>query len=188
MLRNIEYISSIGVTVILRPVSPELISGLVRSIKFPDKPTYTVTLATGETEVHEHDQTTLETDEDRKAWDEYQAANQAVENELFARQCNVLLNRGVVNQMPQDDGWIKRQNSEGITDIPTEPRAKRLYWILTELLGDENDTIICITQIRKLSVLSPEVLAKAGELFLNQLAGNTAGGVENPIEQLENVG
>ena len=188
MVRTIEYISSIGASVILRPVSPELVSGLVRSVKFPDHPTYTVTLATGETEIHEHDATTLETDEDKKAWAEYQKAYQVADEELFTKQCNVLLNRGVVNQIPQDDEWLKRQQDEGITDIPTEPRAKRLYWILTELLGDENDTIICIIQIKKLSVLSPEVLAKAGELFLRQLAGNTTVGVADPVEQLEPLG
>jgi hypothetical protein len=115
-LRSAEYINTTGIRVTLIGVPPMLIPAIADSIEFPSKPTYTVTLATGDAQIFEHDEKSLTTDEDKKAWADYKAKNNEAEDTLSRRMLKAVLLEGVIinAEMPELLKWKKRQELIGI--------------------------------------------------------------------------
>ncbi len=101
-------------------------------------PTYTVATASGEQEVHEHNATTLTTDEEKAAWAAYQKTQTAYYHEINGRVIRMVLARCVIFDMPADSTWANNQALLGIP-VPASGEARRLHYLETEVIGCQAD-------------------------------------------------
>lgn len=96
LLRKIvTYTTANGHKITIKPVPPFLLDDILSSIKYPDIPTYEVETAGGEIEVHPHDETTLESDADKKAWEQYRADLEAAKEQENDQMMKVMFLKGI---------------------------------------------------------------------------------------------
>lgn len=168
-----------GRSVELRPVSGQMLAEIQvttrrKAIDRGDKlspPTYKTKTVAGDEEIFPHDETTLETDEDREAWDEYQSALNALEEEIASRSNAYIISEGVViGDIPQD--WFEKREWLGL-DVPENRMDQRLLYIETEVLTTAEDIIRAISGIMHLTARgSKEMedrLAELDDLFRRAL-------------------
>src|SRR5690606_31526822 len=115
----------------------------------PAPPTYTVETAGGEPEVHEHDETTLATDEDRAAWASYLVAKAEWEAALKDRLIRVVFLEGVRTR-PASDDWVKRQQFLGLA-VPDDPLEREVHYVKTVLVRTPEDAEGILTAVMALS-------------------------------------
>lgn len=174
MSSNNTYTTPTGITVELSAI-PQLQVEMIRSKtmadwqkehgQLPDKPTYTITTADGATEVHEHDETTIQDDPEAKlAWDTWQRMRAECEAYVNAKIMDFFMLRGIKVALPPDDGWIKQQEYFGI-EVPGDPVERRLHYIRTEVLSGPTDIGDIMTQIMALSGTPQEVVEQAKATF-----------------------
>ena len=113
-------------------------------------PTYKAITASGAVEEHPHDETTLQTDEDRAAWAAYTAARQALNREINERTTRVLLLEGMVCGEPPAE-WLAKQKRYGL-DVPEDPDDRKLAYIETEILRTTDDIMQAAMRIQALSM------------------------------------
>lgn len=137
--RGLE-IEILGVPIAL---SQKIIAGYERKNPEPQPPTYDVEIKLGnpenpEIETHSHDETTLETEEDKEAWAKYlqDHADWRFGQETVIAE--LLIHRGLRFDVPEDGQWIKDQielaDVLGI-DKPEIPEGKlelRRYYLESE--------------------------------------------------------
>lgn len=160
---NNIYKTTRGITIQLLPI-PFLLDQARASIEFPEPPVYEVVNVAGDVERHLHDETTLETDEDKAQWEVYTQAKAEAEAKLRENMLRAMLTKGVVVEMPQDDEWIKDQEWCGV-NVPTESRERRMHYILTEVIGRPDDLSNIMVGIGRISGVSEEALATAEDSF-----------------------
>lgn len=153
-----KFNTSRGVMVEFVGIAP-LLDALRAQYQPPKPPTYVVKTAAGAEEIHTHyrrvvkrkelddagneiereiEETSLETDAERVAWAEYErelAETEAKANQALVR---LVLLRGIKIAMPQDDEWVKDHEFMGLR-VPADPRARRLYYLENEVVGNQRD-------------------------------------------------
>lgn len=181
------FVTSRGVTLEFLPI-PALLEKLQAQHKLPEPPIYEVKTATGVTEKHTHDETTLETDADKAAWAEYQKNLQEATARLNLALMRLVMLRGVKVQMPKDDTWIAEQQFIGLT-VPDNPRERKLYWLETEALASQDDYAQMLAGVMAASGLSEEVVQQAEATFRGALGRDSAQPIESAANgrELENV-
>lgn len=113
-------------------------------------PTYETSV--GEVFSHDADSISREdfaTNEEIKAWKRYLELNQQLQGFVFAELARVYLCRGVLD-LPEDDTWEQEQVAIGLS-IPTDPLSKKVHWLETEVLVNEDEKLQLIMSIRTLS-------------------------------------
>lgn len=170
---SMQYTSALGAEVIFLPMPPMLEEKIIISLEQewpkPVGPTYTMKTATGRTEERPHDETTLETDEDRKVWADYQEEKSAWENEKGKRLLRAIQIQCIKQVNPDDEEWIERQTWLGI-HIPENKYERHLHWIETEFIGGEDDIMACMTiPMQLVSGASDEEMAAAEGLFRDSI-------------------
>lgn len=177
MPRQSQFTTAAGATIELRGLSPWMLDAIAPSLEQdwqdlgrekPSPPTYVVTTVGGSEQVHPHDETTLESDEDRAEWAAYQRARAEWEKELRERMTRVVLAEGVLAG-PADDDWIANQKFLGLR-VPDDPRARRLHWIRTQLIQGPEDAQGIVAAVLALSGLSEEKLRAAERSFRDPVA------------------
>jgi len=156
-------------------------------VVFPEPPTYEVVNVAGDTEVHLHDETTLETDEDKAKWAAYLKARDEAEVRLRENMTRTILAKGLIVEMPKDDEWVKDQEWCGV-NVPTEPRERRLHYILTEVIGRPDDLSDIMIGIGRISGVNEEALATAEDSFRSAMGRgerSAAGEHQSHIAPLE---
>ena len=95
---------------------PLLIPELSGSIKYPVKPTYAVTTASGDVETYDHDEKSLSTDEDKAAWTKYKSESARADAELTQMILRTVLIYGVeiIDRTPM----IKWENRYKLIGMP----------------------------------------------------------------------
>lgn len=134
-------------------------------------PTYTITTASGATQEIAHDETTIETDEERQAWDEYVSNLRLIEIEKQRKQMQIYMNALQV-ELPDDDSWEVFQTEILGIDVPQEPREKLQHYIETEILitpADAIDMIEAITKATYKGVVEESAVEAAMESFRRNL-------------------
>src|SRR3990172_472597 len=128
------YTTSRGVKVTYNGIAT-LIDALQSSLnaRKPIAPTYEVKSLAGNSEIHAHDETTLETEADRAAWSEYQAKLAAWSDESQRSLMRLILLRGISVELPSDSDWEKQQAFAGIV-VPQDTMEKRMHYLQTEVL------------------------------------------------------
>lgn len=150
---------------------PNLMVKLTAQFPDPPAPTYTVELAGGGTETHVHDETTLETEEDRAAWTAYKTAVAKHTADVFQAQMRLCLLRGikVLNEDPHAvAAWVTEQELIGFT-IPTEPSARRLHWLETEVVNNGEDFIQILAGVSRASGIAEEAVSSLESSFRSAL-------------------
>ena len=109
---NDVFVTKDGNKIPLRRVAPILVEKVRQSVVIPTPPTYEVEVVGGDKEFHVHDATTLETDEDRAAWAEYQTALAATNTDMVERILRLLfVLRGTLIKVAVSNTW--RRDSFG---------------------------------------------------------------------------
>jgi len=151
------FVTVEGLEVKVRPVAQYLIQKVAQAAENRlrqagrplDPPTYTVTTVSGAVETHVHDETTLQTDEDRAAWAAHQEAlaeAQAAREEATTR---VYLLRGLdIGSVPPE--WKGSMEALGL-DVPTDENEQLLEYMQTEILKTPEDIIRAMMAVARLS-------------------------------------
>ena len=147
-----------GRSLTIRPVSQYLAqktqqaveTRLVAAGRVPPIPTYSIETASGAVETHNHDATTLETDEDKAAWAAYRAGQLLLQREKAEAATRLYLMRGLMIGEPPAE-WLSDMAALGI-DLPHGPAELRYEWILMEVLPTPEDLIRAMSAITRLSM------------------------------------
>jgi len=126
-----------------------------------DPPTYTVRTVAGSLEEHEHTEETLESDEDRAAWQAYQAAREELQQRMGIRGVRYMLSEGVVLDGP-DDAWLQRMDALGL-EISDDPLERREQYLTYEYTRTPRDTVMLLQRIMALSAEGSKELQRAAE-------------------------
>jgi hypothetical protein len=151
-MKTLEYKTTTGKVLRLRAVHPALINRIGAGIAWPERPHYDREIAGGEVEHIYHDESSLQTPTEHKAWEEYQEKLEAAEAEYFRRKVRLYVRQGVEVETP--DG---REAAEYIE----------------ESLATMTDVLAVLSGIDRLSLVDTEALVEAGKMFRDQLEGRT---------------
>lgn len=157
-----------------------------RLANVPPVPTYTPETAPGvvpqavehhyrEYEIQEQDEngkpvtvkkidTSLETEDDWKAWRAYEMATAQVQADFGLRFMKVLLLRGVQTDAWQDDAWVIEQRFMGY-EVPDEPMERRWHWLQTELATTKQEYEAIVIGVLRASGADEEVVSQMEVLF-----------------------
>jgi len=120
----------------------------------PKPPTYTAKMGGGpgvvtweEEHAYTKDNIASGNAEDQAAWREYERLEKLLGQKTWAKTAEIYLLRGVLEDPPEDDSWIKEQVEDGI-EVPESHRERRIHWIKTELLMDSVEMLSLINAIQ----------------------------------------
>lgn len=181
-----EFTTSRGVRLEFLPI-PTLLEKLQVQHPMPAPPTYEVKTATGAVELHQHDETTLDTDADKAAWAEYQVRLKAATDRLNLALMRLVLLRGLKVDMPAPNGWVHEQQFIGI-QVPDDPLELKLHWLQTEALASQEDYLQAVAGVMEASGVPEEVISQAEATFRGKVERQTAGGLaaEKDRQELDN--
>lgn len=171
---EMHYTSTLGVEVIFLPMPPLLREKIEASLEKewprPEPPTYTIKTTAGVEETHPHDETTLETEEDKADWAAYKQENNEWDEENSRRMLRAIQLQCIKLTNQDDTEWIERQEFLGI-DVPENKFERHLHYIETEVIGNEDDIMACMTIPMQLAAnASDEDMAAAEKLFRDAVA------------------
>lgn len=182
------FLTSTGVELPLRRISPLLVEKARASEAMPERPTYIAETAGGGTEEHPHDDTTLETEEDKAAWREYLMETAFAQRRVNNRVVMLLFRRGIdydALKLPKDDSWIKEQRDIFGIEVPDDPLELKMHWVETEALATPEDIKLLTIQLMSMTGAPEEVVAAAERSFRRPVEGDpteqpadSEGGVE----------
>lgn len=181
------FTNSRGLTIRIQPINPWLMEALPRAVEVkygkpkPTPPTYAIETFTGAVEKHEHDETTLETDEDRVAYATYLVESKKYNDLQGDLTMRLMAREGVL--LPEDlNAWQGRMAFLGIP-IPENPDERHVFYVKTEVVGNMDDAKRLISEIMLLGGLSKEALQIAENSFRREMEKTgrpTPGGAGHP--------
>lgn len=155
-----------------------LLDKLNAQFHLPEPPYYEIKTATGAVEKHLHDETTVQTDEEKQALAGYQSECARLNAEQQARLTRLVLLRGITFEYPQSDDWIKEQTYLGIA-VPDDPLERRLHYIETEVIAGVADVEAVMLGVLAASGVPEDLLKQVEATFrhsLGQSNGHETGG------------
>lgn len=129
-------------------------------------PTYEIKLYTGDTETIAHDEKSLKTDEDRKAWNEYRQALRRLQIEQNRKAGEYIFRRGIMVDSEAIEAWAIQQKKWKL-DVPEDEEEQREAY-LNDVLADPRDLKEVSTVIMRLSFqghISEEAISAAEAMF-----------------------
>ena len=186
------FASSNGAEVKLRPV-PMLALQMIRTkaraemvaqgVKL-EPPTYTVTTAAGEKETYPHDETTLQTDEDKAAWAAYQEGTAQLNQLISERVAKLVLKKGL-DIPPLDDKTAQEWADLGV-EFSADAEERYIEQIQLVYLPTPADMQGMIKAVLLLSMSGApkEQLDSIEELFRREVEGRPAAKPANAPGQL----
>ena len=179
MKQTLEFftVPSTGQKVRIRALTPDVKRQLdeLRD-SLPKAPTYTVTYAGGETEQVPHDPTTLETDEEKVAWQKFLVAYNEASTVVTGRWAMAIALLCIL-ELEYPDGWKSDFEYLGI-EIPEDSREERIFFINNVLLPTDQDKEDFAETVWTISTIRREDLANAGLEFRDMLPQYTAEEIE----------
>lgn len=172
-MKTIEYTTSMGVTVKIKPISPDYVQLIEKQVPLPEAPHYENTLLGGAVEKIYHTETSITTEEEKAAWAEYKLALAAAQEDIFIRKTRAVIRRCIVVDMPDDDGWIRSQAEDGIT-VPEDPEERRIHYVKTEVFGNANDVLFVVQAAMKLARFDEEDYKASMSFFRDKVEGAAA--------------
>jgi hypothetical protein len=175
------FLTSTGVELILKRISPLLRDKVIAGVEWPEVPTYKAETASGVIEEHAHNETTLETDEDKAAWREYLIATARAQAESNERVAMLLFGRGIDYsqvELPRDSSWIAEQEELGV-EVPKDPVKCRRHYVETELLASNDELKMLTLRLMAMSGADEEIIRLAEASFRGEVEGPPAGEPED---------
>lgn len=151
-----------------------------------EPPTYTVTTVAGVVETHPHDETTIQTDEDRVAWVAYTVAQARMHTEIERRITRAMLVDGVVGIDDVPTERIAYYKALGV-EFPDDAGDRKVAFLQMEYLADPEDLTKLWIAIMRLSTIGVrgEEVAAAEESFRGPVEGPQAGRPADTRERLD---
>lgn len=176
---NRIYVQSKKIWIDLSPIPYHKIQLIQQSIEKKmraegwqvDIPTYeTVVDIDGvkETQVHNHDESTIETEDEKALWANYKSAQNEMAGRNATAALRILLRDGVDVDPMTDPSWMRRQEKDGI-DIPEDDDDLKLHYIMTEILQTPQEQKNAAAQVMYLSTegMDEEARNAVKNLFRN---------------------
>jgi hypothetical protein len=138
----------------------------------PKKPTYQIEVAGGELETYEHDETTLETDEEKRAWGLYLERDEEMGNEIASRFLKAALAMGIVSITAGKDKlaeWDEALKAMGYKLNANSSELKMMHVRMG--VHDEEDIQNILENIMAMSGIDTEVLARSRKGFRRDVEG-----------------
>lgn len=175
---KLVFYTAAGLEVEFEPISPILLEeseqGLIAEYRQRgeplDKPTYTVETVGGGSQIFEHDETTLTTDELKAAWALYKDANDRLQAEQAQLRLEIVMS-AIKVELPEDGEWEKRYRRWHVT-VPSDADEKRLFYIAREILKTPADLVEAMTRVITTSMkgtVSEEAIEAASASFRNYI-------------------
>lgn len=170
-----QFVTSLGVEITVGPM-PILQEAHVRNSLeadwvelgkvVPVAPTFEITTAGGEVELHQVDETMLDDPARKAQWEVYQAQL----NEFTAEYRTRLLRSVVVDcvEFEENPKWAAKHKAKKLR-VPADEWERKIYFAETELFGNPDDLMQVIERAKALSGLKAEVLASAQASFRSGL-------------------
>ncbi len=167
------YQAQNGKTLPLKLISPMLMDKVRSSVSIPEPPMYEAETAAGNIERHPHDEESLQTDEDREAWEAYKIAKAEATGEQIERIVSLLFTRGVDwDQVPLSDGeWREDQEAFDI-EIPTDRRELYRHYIMTEIISSGEELNDLVATLMEQTGIPKEVMTSVRESFRGEVDGD----------------
>lgn len=186
------FVTSMGIEVPLRPISPLLMQRVHASVPLPQPPTYEVEIVGGAKQTFYHDaESVAEDPEAKKLWEQYQEDLASARSLRNSRALRVMLYKGTAMPMPEGDDWLEEHRFLGL-DVPDDPRERYQYYMETEVLGSAEDVQGLMSAISELMGVKAEDVNAAIDSFRDPMGegrdGETAEGIaqtrESPLASL----
>lgn len=172
LLQN-SFTSSKGVEIPLRPVSQFKIDAMRSSREEVPVPTYTADVFGGGKEELPLDEVAAQNQNRMEEWQAYLTAAQKERSEFGIRMNNMVIYEGVDLDAPgPDSDWQKSCDLFGLK-VPTDPIARKIFYINTELLGTSEDMGNLMTAVFAASRFSREVIDKMKATFRSAMERKT---------------
>lgn len=159
------FVSSKGVTLMLRPVSQFKLDAVRTSSKEIPVPQYEMTIAGGGKVFHPMDAIIAKNQGRMDEWLQYQ--NEVKEQAALhtKRFTELVISEGVEIEVPGTDSeWQRNMDRFGIV-VPEEPIARKLQYIYLEALVGGEDIAALLSQILSVSQIPEEAVAKIRNSF-----------------------
>lgn len=183
-----ELHTASGHTIQIKPLSPFLLDKLNTAFPVPEPPTYEIETASGDIEIHVHDEETLETDEDKQAWEEYSIEFNRVAKEKNDASIRIFIDQGVTlpeEILPEIEHWKELLVSCGMP-VPESAIDQKVEFVKDIILTNPDDIMLVMSEVVKLSGVSEKLVRQAEDSFRDQVEGNiVAEPTEVEEEQLE---
>jgi hypothetical protein len=154
--REREFTNSAGLVIKIHGLPPLEIPRLAADIEYPSVPTYTVTTATGDTETHQHDETSLT----------------SPEAELTTRILKCVLIEAVEVEITDLEGWSKRQKLMGMP-VSEDPEERMLHYKETQVIRSPEDISEVMRIAMELTGVSEEAIKAAKTSFQGGVESST---------------
>lgn len=158
------FVSSNGKELKVWGVTRSVIDNILNSAEYPPKPTYTAVTASGVEEVHNHDETTLATEQDKSAWEAWKVEYAKVDSKVYRHILDAFLLVGCEVDMSNIDQWVKLQVFLGIK-IPENEFELQRNFIESTYLPTSDDLINLTTMLMSASGADEEAVAAAKRSF-----------------------
>jgi hypothetical protein len=165
------FCSSKGIELLLKPVSQFKLDSLRSSAEEIPVPTYTMSVL-GNDVPYPMDEEIAKNKGRLDEWNAYLKARSALERDKAKKFTDLLIWDGVEIDVPGPDSeWQKTSEIFGIK-IPTDPIARKLHYVYTELLISQEDIVNLVSQILSVSQMDEEVVRKIRESFRSKKERN----------------
>jgi hypothetical protein len=188
-----------GYVLKFRAVSPVLINEVKALIVDPPVPQYEMDIAGGGKQYKDHDESTLQTDDDRAVWAQYQQELAEARFERNKRVSILMIEEGIAGCYLEDQlvpleptvEWEEKRVRRGLP-VPDDPGMKLLKYLETEVFGSYTDIMKLQTMIMRAGGDVPEdQIEQIEHSFRSALAGQTAARITHttgPLETQQDAG
>lgn len=174
-----SFTNSAGETFVIHGLSPLLPQKMMDAVKaewlrdgkqLPIVPTYVVTLAGGDTEVHEHDASTLVVEGDEKLtkinqdnWREYSRLSTSLEAEYNTRLMKAVL---LAVQVTPTQEWRDEMDFMGVGRPTEKSPAEKYAFVETKVIQSALDLSKLMSAVFRLAgIISEEAIAEVDATF-----------------------
>ena len=165
------FCSARGIQLVLRPVSQFKLDSQRASNEEIPVPTYTMNVL-GNDVPYPMDEEIARNTGRLDEWKEYLKAKSALERDKAKKFTDLLIYDGVDIEVPGPESeWQTTSDIFGIK-IPTDPIARKLHYVYTEVLISQEDIVNLISQILSVSQMDEEVVRKIRDSFRAQKKRN----------------
>lgn len=159
-----------GYKIEVNPISPLVQQAIEGQYKKknpePIKPTYTVEAAGGVVETFEHDETTIDTPEEKEAYAKWKSDYEKWNGGLVHKVIRMFLLKGLTLKLTPE-----QEESLAITtellgfDVPTTQMERELFYLETFIVNTQQKLEIVMAEVLAATGVKQEVLEQAESLF-----------------------
>jgi hypothetical protein len=172
-----KYVTTNGIEIEVTAVSPWLMDGVTNTVQIPEPPTYEVSVL-GEKEQIPHDESTLQTDEDKIAWAKYVKDLETARDAVRELRVRAMLLYGVQVDLPKDGKWKRKQTKLNIT-LPEDEDELYIHYLKTEVITSHSELVSIVNEINRLSSYDEGLVEKARKFFRGEVAQHASNGTES---------